>query len=67
MTAPDRDHWILTIRLPHDAGTPDVFMRRLLKHLLRSWGCRCVAIQESEELARLRAEVEQLRKEKHSA
>jgi len=40
------ERWTLTLELPPEASAGDRggrFMARLLKHLLRAWGCRCVA------------------------
>jgi hypothetical protein len=49
----NRERWILTIDLPADVVNSGQVMARVLKHLLRTWGVRCTAIQEGEEEKRL--------------
>ena len=55
------EKWVLTVTLPPGLPAPGRFMARVLKHLLRTWRVRCVALRESEELERLRQENEKLR------
>ena len=38
--------WTITVRLPRDVANPGRFVARMLKHLLRVWGVRCVAIRD---------------------
>jgi hypothetical protein len=47
--------WVLRIRLPAGLPNPGRFVARLLKYLLRTWGVRCVALGESNEVRRLQS------------
>jgi hypothetical protein len=52
--------WVFTFRLPKGIPNYPRFVARLLKHLKRVWGVRCVALQESSEMLRLRKIIEDL-------
>jgi hypothetical protein len=41
-----REVWTIRIELPPGTDNPGRFVARLLKHLLRTWGCRCVALAD---------------------
>lgn len=57
---PERERWIFTMQLPAGLANPGRFVARVLKHLLRTWGIRCSALEESAEVRRLRKLVESL-------
>ncbi len=49
---PKRERWLFRVELPPDVTHGGRFMARLLKHLLRAWGVKCVAVlNESAKLA----------------
>jgi hypothetical protein len=43
-TSPERERWIFTLELPSGIDHGGRFVARILKHLLRAWGVRAVAI-----------------------
>jgi hypothetical protein len=49
-----REVWVFRVELPAGVEHGGRFMARLLKHLGRRWGVRCIALAESAELLRLR-------------
>lgn len=48
------------MELPTDVRNTGRFVARLLKHLLRTWGVKCVALEESAEIRQLQKIVESL-------
>jgi hypothetical protein len=43
-----RERWTFTVEPPPDVGDRGGrFVARLLKHLLRTWGVRCVAVLDA--------------------
>jgi hypothetical protein len=56
----DRERWVFTVELAAGIRHGGRFVARILKHLLRAWGVRCVALDESTEVKRLRQMVEGL-------
>jgi hypothetical protein len=44
MTRATRERWVFRVELPADVAHGGRFMAKLLKHLLRCWGVRCVAV-----------------------
>ena len=55
-----RERWCLTVELPAGIANGGRFMARLLKRLLRRWGVKCTALQEANEVIRLRQLVDSL-------
>jgi hypothetical protein len=61
LTLDDRgEPWVFTVRLPPDVRNPGRFVAAILKHLLRKWGVRCIAVGRDAELRRLQALVESM-------
>jgi hypothetical protein len=54
------ERWVFTVQLPAGVPNPGRFVARLLKHLLRTWDVRCLAVGESAELRRLRGIIDGL-------
>ena len=42
-----RETWFLKVELPRDVANGGRYMARLLKHLLRTWGVKCVALLDT--------------------
>jgi hypothetical protein len=55
-----RERWTFTVELPAGVRHGGRFVAGLLKHLRRAWGVRCIALDESAELKRLRQMAEGL-------
>ncbi|HTU20245.1 MAG TPA: hypothetical protein VMG10_19430 [Gemmataceae bacterium] len=53
---------MLILDVRDDGAPPAVTVRRLLKHLLRTWGIRCVGYAEDQRLIEQQQEIERLRK-----
>jgi hypothetical protein len=47
MTAPPPERWVFTFELPADLPHAGRYMAALLKHLLRRWRIRAVAVREA--------------------
>jgi hypothetical protein len=55
-----RQRWTFTFELPPDVRHGGRFVARILKHLKRVWGVRCVALDESAEVKRLQGIIDGL-------
>jgi hypothetical protein len=44
MATTSRETWTFTMQLPAGIGHGGRFVARILKHLLRTWGVKCVAV-----------------------
>jgi hypothetical protein len=53
VSTPGRERWILTVDLPATISNGGRFVARLLKHLGRVWGVKCVAVDRDTEVRRL--------------
>lgn len=42
-----RETWLIRVHLPAGVVNGGRFMARLLKHLLRAWGVKCVALLDA--------------------
>jgi hypothetical protein len=42
-----RETWLLKVQLPANVQNSGRYMARLLKHLLRAWGVKCVALLDT--------------------
>lgn len=60
MTKPAGERWVFTMHLPANLPNVGRFVARLLKHLLRAWGVKCVAVAEPDEVKHLRQLVNSL-------
>jgi hypothetical protein len=49
MTRHAGETWLFRVELPPGVRHGDRFVARILKHLLRAWGVRCVAVLEAPE------------------
>ncbi len=45
---PARERWTFTMELPAGVANGGRFVARVLKHLLRAWGVKCVALRDAE-------------------
>jgi hypothetical protein len=52
-TKTPNETWTIRVQLPAGISNPGRYMARVLKHLLRSWRVRCVAVDEPAEVKRL--------------
>jgi hypothetical protein len=64
MNRPPRERWCFTVELPCGLPNPGRFVARSLKHLLRIWNVRCVALDVDSEVRRLQRELDAARSEK---
>jgi len=62
MTRHSYERWVLALDVRADGDVPaTATVRRVLKHLWRSWGLKCRGFSEDAELMRLRQENTELR------
>ncbi|HTU18790.1 MAG TPA: hypothetical protein VMG10_12080 [Gemmataceae bacterium] len=51
MMSTERETWLFRVQLLPGLPNPGRFMGRLLKHLLRAWGVKCVATLDPSSVA----------------